>query len=305
MTIPRIDLLLKDSRIASLQEDYGDEYGIQDKFFLVALNKAHRTIQRYLVTEMAEPFAAYKDYSVVASQLAYNLPADIFATNLVYDVRYSATGLERDFSDPLEKMHYREYGENGAPYKWMVDGNVLYLDQAPASATGTIRIRYERALNKLDVRRGQVSDVGGVITLTTLEVDTTTDDDHESVLSTAEYLSTVDNFGTVTCRNIQVNGYNTSTGVFTVVPKDYETGEAISAGNWVLLGNSSSTHFQLPDCFEDYYIDFVKNEVYELLSEDEQSISNPKLDRILAKCAEIYAQLPSGRTPIPEERKYY
>lgn len=302
MTIPRIDLLLKDSRIASLQEDYGDEYGIQDSFFIVALNKAHKNIQRYLVTEAAEPFAAYKDYAGVAGQLAYNLPSDIFSTNLVYDVRYSSTGLEADLCDPLEKMHYREYGSGGSPYKWMVDGNILYLDQAPTTSGGLIRIRYERALNKLDIRRGQVSNVGGVITLSVLEVDTSTDD--ESAFATAEYLTTVDNFGTITCRNIQVNGYNSTTGAFTVVPKDYETGEGISSGNWVLLGNSSSTHFQLPDCFEDYYIDFVKNEVYELLSEDEQSVSNPKLDRTLAKCAEVYAQLPSGLTPVPETRRY-
>lgn len=303
MSIPRIDLLLKDSRIASLSKDYGEEYGIQDDFFIVALNKAHNIIQRYLVTEMAEPFAAYKDYTAVVDTLSYALPTDIFSTNLVYDVRFSPTGLERDLSDPLDRMHYREYGSSGSPYKWMVDGGYLYLDQAPNASGGLIRIRYERRLNKLDVRRGQVSNVGGVITLSVLEVDTTTDD--EEAFATAEYLSTVDNFGTVTCRNIQVSGYNSSTGAFTVVPKTLETGEAISTGNWVLLGNSSSTHFQLPDCFEDYYIDFCKNEVYELLSEDEQSVSNPKLDRILAKCTEIYAQLPSGRTPIPEERKYY
>lgn len=306
MSIPRVDLLIADTRIASLQKDYGDEYGIQQDFFIVALNKANNVIQRYLVTEMAEPFAAYKDLTGVTDQVNYSLPTDIFIPNLVYTVNYSGTGLERDLCEPLQKMDVREYGNgSGSPYKWLVDGNVLYLDQAPVGGS-LIRIRYERRLNKLDIRRGQVSTVTDTSSsVTVLTLDTASDD--ETNLPNAEYLTTVDAFGNVTCRNIAITSYDTTTGAVTLYggSHTYDTGENISAGDYVCIGNSASTHFQLPDCFEDYYIDFVKNEVYELLSEDEQQVSNPKLDRILAKCAELYSQMPSGHTPIPENRRYY
>lgn len=306
MTIPRVDLLIKDSRIASLQKDYGEEYGIQDDFFLVALNKANQNIQRYLVTEMAEPFAAYQDIDLVAGQVAYDVPSDIFATNLIYDVRVSLTGLERDLYEPLEKMTYRQYGQTGNPCAYLVDGNIIYLDSAPQSSTGFIRVRYERRLNKLDIRRGTIDSVSTSATqLVALSVDVSNDD--EDALSAAEYITLVTTYGGVIVRNVQVTGYDTTTGNFTFPSAHTYTGDDTLATNaqYVCIGNSSSTHFQLPDCFEDYYIDFIKNEVYELLSEEEQQVTNPKLDRILAKCAEIYAQMPSGHNPIPEIRRYY
>lgn len=302
MTIPRTDKLLLNSRILSLQKDFGDEYGIATDFFLVALNQAQLKIQTFLVTQMSEPFSDYYEVACDGSE-SYAQPTNIFAHNMIYDVWYSSDGIYWS-EQPLQRKYDRGntyVGSTGEPEEFMIDGGRVYLDTRPS--TGSIRMRFESRINRLDIRRGTVENkniTGGELLTITLEDDSNLDND---AIGAAEYVCVVDRYGTILARNIPVASYDSSSLVITVESGfELDADETVDVGAYVVVGADTSTHSTLPDIAEAYYLDYCENAVHELVSSTDADKSNPKLKEYLAQIGELYQQMPSGRMAIPERR---
>lgn len=299
MSIPRVDLLIKDSRIASLSKDYGETYGIGQDFFIVALNKANLLIHTHIVTELPEAFVAYEDYTISGATESVTQPDDIFVTNYVYEARFKEAG-QTYFNDPLEPLSYRGIGSTGAPDGFFLDAGRIYLDPIPSS--GTLRVRYEQRINRLDYRRGQITSYAGTATNpTSIVLD---DDDFlDSAAFTArtpEYVCVVDYAGTFNMKNIPIDSYDSSTRTLTIHSGfTSEAGETIPVGSFITFGANATTHSTLPDVAELFYIQFIQDEVNALLSSDDEKGSTAKQQYYLGKISEAFSLLPVTQRGIP------
>lgn len=294
MTLPRIDILINSGRLLSLQRDYGDTHGIDQDFFVEAINKGLLLAQQGVVNSLAETYSQYKEYTITSLTESVTLPIDIFVDDLVYEVRYSASGSRADLEDPLQLGYVRGNGVAGHPENYLVQGGLVYLDPPPN--TGLLEVRYEGCLPKVGLRKGTIASSTG--TLPDLTTITLADDSFFSSSDweiVPEYLSVVSWDGTITMKAIQVESIDTGTRVITV-RADFtaETGETIPVGSYICFGTNTSTHVKLPRVGELFILQFVQDEVNDLLSSDDQPVSLSKQENYLRQFISTYEMLPAG-----------
>lgn len=302
--ISRVDILLNKGREVGLAKTFSDTSGIQTAFLLEQLNQAEDNLQTSIVNELTKAFVAFKEVSC-SSTAQIAVPSDIFAQGYVHGVEYSASGSAADYQ-ALEILHERDLETEGTPYYYLVLGDYIYLDRAPTA--GKVRIQYEKTLDNFDVRRAQVSGFSpGVGSPTSIIIDDgstyMTPDDLIST-GTYEYICLNDRLGNVVMRNIPISSYDSTTRTFSVESGFViDTGETIAIGNYVTIGHNTTTHPKGPDCFEQYYVEYLRWEVLKIRSSLDSTESNQKLKDILASIIETYHNLPMGVNPVPETRR--
>ncbi len=306
MTLLRNDLLIKKARRRTTNQDYGDDYGLEDELFIDALVAAQDELQQFLIDQQCEPFAVFKDIPVVPSQAEYEIPADAYVQNMIYDIYYSRDGTERGFNNeaPLAVSQFRRYDDLGIPWEYYVNNNLFY--PWPIPTAGMWRMRYERALDKPDIRRGTITSAtvsSGVLTALSVDVLTV----NGTPFSETEYISINDSRGNVLARNIQIIGYNETTGAFTFPGAGValESGETVPVGAYVCKGARATTHMKLQPFCEAYFVKYLQEETLISQSSTDSSDTNPQLLRMLEKIAEAYNQTPGNKIRIPEMRGDY
>ena len=325
MTIDRTDILIRKARKATQQDDYDDDSGIPQSFFINSLNECNQEINKILVAEASEPFATYATEPIVANQEAYAVPADIFSSNLIYSVEYSADSATSNWQ-PLDLAYRREYIISGEPDTYYVDNGNIYINPVPSSANGSLRIRYEKRLDKLDIPRAALSSVvGGTDTGVIIQLsDTTILVPDESALLPAsqwEFACIVDGatrqIAYRNCRQPWGAEYNTSSLQLEIMePDDYsgaefevdlqdtiDTTTNLSLPVFLLLGPDTTCYSELPDHFQNIFLNWMVNDLQLHLSSMDLSATKTKYNEAIVKAAEIFSQLPSGKKPIPEHRR--
>jgi hypothetical protein len=292
--LPRTDIIIKKARRKSTNEDVGDEFGISQNHFIDALAEGVVEIQKAIVDERSEAFVAYKDITLTGAE-SYSVPSDAFVDSLVYDVFFSLNGVTYD-EDPLPRLYRRPQILVGYPDGIFVDGGQMYLSPNPVS--GTLRVRYEQALDAPDIRRGAVLSY----TSTDITLDTATVADPVS-LEECEFVSVVSPLGVINARGLPVTSYDSSSGILTLLSaQTLLSTESINAGDYICLGGSSTTHLQLPRFCESYLIRYMQNEMYLLDSSEDSNQSDPMLGRMLSRIVSIFSQTPGGLFGIAETR---
>ncbi len=300
--LKRVDFLLQDARVLASATDFGTNYGIQNDFLLIQLTNAKYELQKAITATQAECFAGYKEYTC-AGATSYSMPSDAFANNLLYMVEYSPTGLSTDYYE-LDLNYVRPPGKSGTPSYYMLDADIIYPDYAPSS--GKLRLRYEKTLYNLDIRRGVVSTyvaVGDNIqSITLYDAGNPVPDDTK--LAAAEYVCISDRNGNMTIRNVPVDSYDATYKRITVVSGWLaDTGWSMPSPAYVTCGADTITHPQGPLMFEQYYVEYMRWEIEKSRGSMDAEDANKKLDSILASIVEIYDHLPAGRTLVPEIRR--
>lgn len=295
--LPRTDLLIKAARAKSLNKDFGENYGLDDDFFLTSIRQAVTEIQSYLVGQFIELNSQYYTYTCVPGQESYALPWDLFSDNLVYGIDYSYTGNTENYVG-LSKMAFRDFSNGGHPERFAIDGNNFYLDFAPTSSSAKLRLRYERRIARADLVRGVVFSYSGTsLNLSSASLDST------AFETTPEYVCVCNRRGESKMANLPVQSWDSSNNLLTIysdfVAKD---GESIAAGDFVTIGENTTTHIELYPVCENYIIEYAKNEAYESQSSEDQSVSNPKLEKLMQRIASVYEYNSGGKTPIVERR---
>lgn len=298
MTLPRIDILINSGRLLSLQRDYGDSHGIDQAFFVEAINKGLLAAQQGIVNSLSETFSQYKEYTITAQTEVLVLPSDIFIDDLVYEVRYSSTGLRTGLQDPLELAYVRGRGFTGTPENYIVQQGQIYLNPEPV--TGLIEIRYEGCLPKAGLRKGTIESFTGtfpeLLTVTFADDEYFSADDWEIL---PEYLSCVSWDGTVTMKAIQVQSIDTGTRVVTIRSAfEADSDETFTVGDFICFGTNTSTHIKLPRVGELFMLQFIQDEVNDLLSSDDQPISLAKQESYLRQLIDTYETLPVGPSRV-------
>lgn len=263
-----VSYLIDDVRQSTENTDFSDTVGIKDAEFLRFLNDAQYRIHNLITQLHPSVFLTEYTTAIVADQEAYTLPAKAFIGNKVTQVEYTSQRSGTQYFYPLRPgaLYERSAGPNtrsgiGAPSKYIRKAGQILLTPIPTSNSGNLRITYTHKLPKLDLRRGSVASATldtNTNTITTLFMDVSTDAIDSTELGKFTRLSICDEEGNVQMSNIKYTAINSATGEVTVDPAfTFETGETITAGNFVVAGAYSSTHISLDELVERYLIAYT------------------------------------------------
>lgn len=281
----RVDLLISASRKATENQEFTATAGIQDDEFLEYLNNGQEEIHSILQSTFPSIITAYKEQRAVVNQEAYTIPRDLYMGTRIDQIEYSASGLSTDYW-LLKKGQLKERlnTQAGNPAFYIRRGNEILIQPKPQQS-GTIRWSYQRAIPKLDVRRGTVFSVTLDTTnktITSLTFDPSVYLDAAGLIEEGK-ITIIDSNGVVQMRDIPISNVDQNTGVATVEAGFvFETGENISIGNFGCRGGFSSTNSQLPDLTEKYLLEYCNARI---LIRDSQTDAQ-EVSQILLKVQE-------------------
>lgn len=220
--------------------------GISTEDFLRYMNFGLMRLQGLIIQQNSSLFRRSQDFNVTAGQQQYTITDNVFLKESLIDVQYSPTGLEQDF---------REIREVGESYRWSSTSSFihsyfrrsgsLHVSPVPATTQGKLRVLYYRALDRLDIRRGQLTAVtvaGGIITANTLTANTGTDDSGKLFGMTDQYICLCTKDGVSKTYNIPFTVYNPGSGLFTHPAFTLGTGETAAIGDYITAGKYTTTH---------------------------------------------------------------
>lgn len=223
--------------------------GLSQHLILSHIQDAQDHLATLVINTHARIFTATKEISMVAGQEGYSVPDNIHINNKIISVQYSFDGTAANYIK-LKPKSIRERNTNSYSF---ADFYIRYQDQLlinpiPSSSAAKIRVHYYRTLDRVALRAGTVTAktvVGGVLSAITLDTAT---DDHYS-LARAESICINSSTGTVNAYNIPVpdGAYDTATGVWTgFASHTLASGEPVNVGDYVTVGNYTTTHSKLP-----------------------------------------------------------
>ena len=256
----RIDLLVAQVRRSTENQDYSADAGIQDSEILQYFNDGQGTIETIIQNKFPDVMEAESTIDVIYNQEAYSIPYDAFLGNRVAMVEYSRNGLETNYRRlPKASKQERLQATNGEPIYYFRRDGKIYLQPKPQGGTsGLLRVIYQKAVPRLDIRRAKVGSVTlGSDSITSLVLDINEGIDDTTLVDEA-YISIVDKDGILQMTRIPISAIDTTTGVVTVESGfTFDSGEVIAAGNYVVAGKYSTTHSYLPELCEKYLLEYV------------------------------------------------
>lgn len=298
----RVDQIITKVRRRTDNEDYSDTEGLAQDEFAEFIDEAQADLQATILSEIpnCSLFDTSVDVDLVASQRAYDLATSSyrpFGGNMVRMVEFKPTASSQDYY-PLQLASLFELAVTNLNYPSAYDirdGQVL-LSPVPSSAIGNLRITYPRELDRLDIRRAQVTSATIVTTsytTITLEADPVPD----SILEDEDYYICInDAYGNVVYYNIPVVSFDSSTRVLTLDTGVLTANGSISAGDWVTFDKYSTTTSKLPDNCERYLIAYG---IWKGLKRDSSVDSSEQQQELVAIKQSIIEALKTTYRDVP------
>lgn len=276
----RVDLLITASRRATENQEFTATAGIQDVEFLQYLNDGQEEIHSVLQSTFPSILTAYKTEQATQGQEAYSMPRDLYLGTRIDQIEYSCSGTADSYYI-LKKGTLKERlnTQAGNPAFYIRRGAEVLIQPKPQQS-GIIRWSYQRAIPKLDTRRGTVLSVTlGANSITALTLDASISLDNEAI-EEQQFMTVVDKNGVVKMRSIPVTSIDSATGIVTVdAGFTFQAGETIVAGDYVCAGDFATTHSELPDVCEKFLLEYCNTRI---LMRDSQTDS-AQIGSIMAK----------------------
>lgn len=257
---------ITDVRRDTNNSDFSSTTGIDTEDVLRYVNWGQDQIFALVLQTNPNVFQAEEIISLVANQESYVLTGNVYLGERIVNVEFSPTGQVRDYYKIYESpISNRNTYPQHYPLYYTRRNGAIYLIPAPSASSGTLRVVYERALDKLDIRRGQITNriiAGSSLTSLTLN---TGSDDPTRLQSTPNYLCVSDAFGNVTAYNISYTSYDSGTGAVTLSGGAHTlaSGESVSVGSYVTVGRYTTTHSKLKDPCERFLELYAASKLYE------------------------------------------
>lgn len=257
----RVDLLIEQARRQTENEEFSETTGINDEEMLQYLNDAQYRLLSLITSTHPTVFVKEAPpIDVVANQESYDLPHDVFIENRITSVEFSPTNDTRNFFklNPIT-MAERDTSFTGYPSNYIRRSGKVLLSPIPSSSTGKLRFNYVRRIAELDKRRGRILSVTlGTNTITSLIINISDENYDYAALSKVDFITIVDRKGLQKMIKIEVENIDENTGVVTVDPSfTFQGGETIAVGDYVVGGEDSTTHSELPKMCERYLIGYL------------------------------------------------
>lgn len=264
--------------------------GLSQNLIVEFLNEAQDHLQAAIISVYPTEFTAQKEISLTGVE-AYSVPDNMFINNKLLMVEYSSTGDSQDYYKlPQRTLIERMTSTSSDPDFYIRRSGQILLNPIPTNSRGKIRVSYYRDLDNIDIRRGVID----AITLTPTAITALScgiTDDYQTELSRAEYVCINDRNGNVKMYNIPVTAYNTSTGDFTIAGGSYTfaSGETGATGQYITIGQYSTTHSKLPESCERYLKIYAQKRLLTKDSNNNSIFEDSELKTIEADILANYA----------------
>lgn len=296
----KAELLIQASRKATENQEFTATAGIQDDEFLEYMNNGQEEIHSILQSTFPSILTAYQVDQAIVQQEAYPMPRDLYLGTRIDMIEYSISGRDQDYY-LLKKGQLKERlnTQAGNPAFYIRRGDEILIQPKPQQS-GLIRWSYQRAIPKLDVRRGTVL----AVTLTANQITSLTLDPtvllDAAALMEQGFITIVSGTGVIQMRSIPVENVDQVSGVVTVTPGfTFKPGEAIAVGDFACRGEFASNVSQLPDVCEKYLLEYCN---LRILIRDSQTDSS-EVGMVLKKVEETlrlaYAEPDNDPDRIP------
>lgn len=269
----RAEFLIKMARLMTENESVSVANDIPDDEFIQYLNEGQSRLQSLISNsrDTHKIFVYEQIIPAVANQEGYSIPDRLMFNKAIENVEFSADSTLPNYQN-LRKMllvNKTTYASNYPSGYYCARGKFFPIPLLDSSA-GSFRVSYERAVEDLDIRRGQVLSVTSLTSTTfasmVLQGASGSGDPDETSpqanFTTIDYISVCNSDGAVTARNIPVLSYDSTTNM--LVPKSthvFLTGETIAVGSYVTFHKWTSTHSQLPDECEKYLLRYCSQAI--------------------------------------------
>lgn len=253
----QVNLLINQSRRSTGNTEFTPTSGVQDAEFLQYFNDGQEEIHSIL--NQLFPTILYKIETIPVEQNveAYDLPRDVYLGTRVDFVEYSPSGLDQDFY-PLKKGSVKERvnGQSANASFYIRINNQLFIQPKPQQG-GLLRVTYQKAIPRLDIRRAQVLSATLIdYTIDSLFLDPAVQIDRDELLEQG-YFTVVDKDGFVKMQGIPIDAIDLSTGAVTVSPGfTFQDDETIDDGDYLCAGKFAGTISLLPDVCEKYLLEY-------------------------------------------------
>lgn len=215
-------------------------YG-QDRIFALLLNKSPQLFQRQEILNL------------VANQEEYSLTGNLYLGCRIVNVEYSSSGNDRDYFKLYEQGYYsRDTYPQGYPRNYIRRNGSILVVPTPSQSQGTLRVIFERAVDRLDVVRAVVNGTpsGAVIATTSADISAS-----PTNISNARYICISDDDGVVLLRNGLVSSWSSpnltlAANVSTYLTTGYTLADL--AGKNITVYKNSTTVSELDNACESY-----------------------------------------------------
>jgi hypothetical protein len=256
--------------------------GVSDNEILQYLTNAQRVIQSQVLRQVGHTsfFNATITTPLVANKKTYSLPGDVFYNHKVKRVRYSKTGLPRDYYTLQPVSSFRFTGDQDIqhPSAYSVGNGVIALNGIPTTGQGTLEITYVRRLDRLETRRAKVlSTTDDGTNYLTVTLDTAIDIDSERISKyVGDYFCANNVKGEVCYHAAFIQSYDVATHVITLANTPLSAG-TIDNSCYIVLGEYATTHSKLPDECEQFLIEFTDWKIKKGESSEDAFESNQEM----------------------------
>lgn len=258
-----LDDVRGDTQLANDRVTSTSARGIRDSDILRYLNYAQFSLERQITSLYPQMFYDSEVFPVIGGTTRYTLSGNLYLNLSVRKVEYSFDAQEKNFVEIFQQadLDVNNYPTSGDPYSWIFKNEGVELVPPPRNTRGSIRVTYQRTLDRMDFRRGSLSAVTNTSTnITAFTIDTasvTSVASHQNLaaLQSAQFLCISSNIGIVKAYNIPISNYNSGTGVCTISSTPFITAPAIN--DFVTVGQYTTTHSKLPVTTEEYLVDFA------------------------------------------------
>lgn len=303
MTKTYVGYLIEDLRRTTENEEFSELVGIPNRDFLRYMNDAQFRIHSLIVNKHPQVYIKDKVFTSTQGIREYDIPFDAHLDNQISNVMfreatYSNYRLKPDVIANNTINDTNTYARTPSRY-YRRSGKVI-LDVAP-QCPGVLTVTYVRSVPKLDLRRGQVSAVtlGTDNTITTLTLDTVTQQIDADALTRTTRICVVDDEGNINMSNIRITAVNATTGEVSVHSDHvFEDGETISIGDYITVGPLSSTHIQLDPVVERYVMSYATTKILQQEGSEELVPEANTLGQMEADIVASYADISDDFTEI-------
>lgn len=258
----RVERIIERARRETENEEFGDSYGISDEECLDYINDAQDRVYSEIVKTHSKFFLKEYIANVVSGAELMSLPSKIYLGNIsLYE--YSLTGNAQDYYRLKPASILERASVTGTPCFYIRKNKQILFAPIPQS-NGSIRISYTEKLPRLDKRRAKVLSVTTSGTnITSLFLDTSEILDRTNLMK-ENYFSVVNSDGDAVMFGVPFTDINESTGEVTLdTTWDFDTGETIAAGNYLVQGQFSTNKSELETICERYLSAYLRNEMYD------------------------------------------
>lgn len=270
-------------------------------------NWAQQMLQSKIAKKYPRTFLAAEKQNVTANTPSYTITDNLYLGTRLHLIRYypSLTD-DRVFTRVKPVSPYqRDMVVTGVPRYYERRGATFFMYPYPDAAGGRLEFIYERALDKLDLRRAQVN---GTPSGTTVDLTHSTfgapSATVEAMLTTNTYFSLCDAYGTVRLRNAVISSYNAATDAITTaanVSTYLVTGFALAdlADTYLTIGKWTTTHSGLVNEAERYIAEYTTQRLFKRDSSNDAKEIASEMIEIEKDLLDAYKVPDMDAHPIP------